>query len=206
MSAAESSQYLKYAETRKLMFPNNFVLTQLGIVFFRHESIKHLVLFSVQISGCNSKLMHLDAYRYRIIPDETPPLVLVVLLRLRGGFSKLERKANSEHDSRCMRSPKKKSEAWQIHDFISPSSELQDFFWEVRGWNNANLLGETKIFPPGALAFMLLTSQASEAKTNTAPVGFSQFCFYIGFYVKLLTAFYDQDAPFKYLHDTTFWC
>lgn len=53
---------------------------------------------------------------------------------------------------------------------------------------------------------MPLTSQTAEAKTNTASVGFSLLCFYIGFYVKLLTAFYDQDAPFKYLHDTTFWC
>lgn len=102
---------------------------------------------------------------------------------------------------------KKKSDAWQIYDFISPSSELQDYFLGGAGdWNNANLLGETKIFPPGALAFTLLTSQAAEAKTNTLSVGFLQFCFYIGFYVKLLTAFYDQDAPFKYLHDTTFWC
>lgn len=102
----------QHAAKRKLRSLNNFMLTKLWIVFFQAWVNQAFSLICVQFSGCNSKLIHSDVCHYRIIPDETPPLVLVVLLRLCGGFSKLKIKANCKHGLRCMRLPKK----WSLTD------------------------------------------------------------------------------------------
>lgn len=78
------------------------------------------------------------------------------------------------------------------------------------GLNNANLFTETIAPPPHPPAERWLSCRSHQRqlkpKQAQHQLVFRGFTFYIGFYVKLLTAFYNRDAPFKYLHDTTFWC
>lgn len=117
----------------------------------------------------------------------------------------MERKASWEHTSRCMRLLKKnKKNPWSDRSVTLSLHRLN--FRIFLGWNNANLFTETIAVPPRE-RWLSCHSHHRRPKPKQAQhqLVFRGFTFYIGFYVKLLTAFYNRDAPFKYLHDTTFW-